>query len=50
MSKFQTFYRGQYTPREQPCLEEYLAQAKALQDRGPIDVQALIAGALPEEE
>ena len=48
MSKFQTFYRGQYTPREQPCLEEYLAQAKALADRGPIDVKALIAGTLPE--
>ena len=48
MSKFQTFYRGQYTSREQPCLEEYLAQAKALEERGPIDVQALIAGTLPE--
>ncbi len=48
MNEFETFYRGQWTEREKPCLEEYLAEARALEQRGPIDVDALIAGTLPE--
>lgn len=48
MSKFQTFYPGIYTDREKAGMEVFLAEAKALQERGPIDVKALISGTLPE--
>ena len=44
MGKFQIFYPGQYTEREQKGLEIYQAKIKELEDRGPIDVQALISG------
>ena len=49
MSKFQTFYPGIYTDREKAGMEVFLAEAKALQERGPIDVKALISGTLPED-
>lgn len=42
--KFVTVYPGQWTEREKPYAEEYMAKIKELEDRGPIDVQALIAG------
>lgn len=44
MSKFQMFYPGQWTEREKPYVTEYQAKIKELEDRGPIDVQALISG------
>ena len=42
--KFLTVYPGQWTEREKPYAEEYMAKIKELEDRGPIDVQALISG------
>ena len=44
MGKFQIFYPGKYTEREQAALEIYQAKIKELEDRGPIDVEALISG------
>ncbi len=46
---FLTLYPGQYTEREKAAVEKYLADNKAIADRGPIDVQALIHGTLPKE-
>lgn len=42
--KFVTVYPGVWTEREKPYAEEYFAKIKELEDRGPIDVQALISG------
>ena len=42
--KFITVYPGIWTEREKPYAEEYFAKIKELEDRGPIDVQALISG------
>lgn len=49
MSDFKLRYPGQYDEREKPLIEEYAAQCAAIAARGPIDVQALIAGALPTD-
>ena len=42
--KFVTVYPGVWTEREKPYAEEYFSKIKELEDRGPIDVQALISG------
>lgn len=42
--KFVTVYPGVWTEREKPYAEEYYAKIKELEDRGPIDVEALISG------
>ena len=42
--KFKTVYPGKWTEREKPYAEEYYAKIKELEDRGPIDVEALISG------
>jgi len=47
-SDFITLYPDQLTDREKPLVEKYIADNKAIEDRGPIDVQALIKGTLPE--
>jgi hypothetical protein len=47
-AEFVTVFPGQPTPREKPFVDEYLALNKAIADRGPIDVAALIDGRLPE--
>jgi hypothetical protein len=46
---FVTFYPGQYTEKEKAPVEKLLASNKAINDRGPIDVKALIAGKLTKE-
>jgi hypothetical protein len=46
---FITVYPGVYTEREKPLVAKYLAENKAIADRGPIDVQALIHGTLPKD-
>jgi len=46
---FLTLYPGQYTEREKAAVEKYLADNKAIADRGPINVQALIHGTLPKD-
>ena len=48
MSDFVTLYPGVYTEKEKALAEKYLADNKALEKRGEIDVQALINGKLPK--
>lgn len=47
-SQFLTLYPGIYTAREAALVQKYLADNKALRERGPIDVKALVAGKLPK--
>ena len=42
-------YPGVYTKKEKAPVEKYLAENKALEERGDIDVQALINGTLPKD-
>ncbi len=44
---FVVLYPGAYTEKERPLVDKYLADNKALEERGPIDVQALVSGTLP---
>jgi hypothetical protein len=46
---FLVLYPGVYTAREKPLVEKYLADNKAIADRGAIDVKALISGTLPKD-
>jgi hypothetical protein len=46
---FFKLYPGVYTEREKSLVEKYIADNKALEERGEIDVQALINGTLPKE-
>jgi hypothetical protein len=46
---FVVLYPGEYTEREEPLVDRYLADNKALEERGPIDAQALVSGKLPED-
>jgi hypothetical protein len=48
-SQYETLYPGVYTAREAPLVAQYLAQNRAISDRGPIDVRALVAGRLPAD-
>ncbi|MBN1627139.1 MAG: MaoC family dehydratase, partial [Deltaproteobacteria bacterium] len=48
-SDFITLYPGQYTEKEQAFVEQWIADNKAIEDRGPIDVQALINGTIPKD-
>jgi acyl dehydratase len=44
-----TVYPGVYTDREKAAVAAFIAENKALEDRGAIDVQALIHGTLPKD-
>ena len=46
MSDFVVLYPGVYTKREKTLVEKYLADNKAIEERGQIDVKALISGKL----
>ncbi len=46
MSDFLVQYPGVYTEKEKPLVEKYLADNKAIAERGQIDVKALISGKL----
>ena len=46
--KFIKVKPNEFTEQQQPLVDAYLAENKALEDRGPIDVQALISGSLAE--
>jgi len=48
MSDFLVLYPGVYTQKEKALAQKYLADNRALTERGPIDVQALIKGKLPK--
>ena len=45
---FVVLYPGVYTEKEKALVEKYLADNKAIEERGDIDVQALIKGTLPK--
>ncbi|NTV90580.1 MAG: MaoC family dehydratase [Clostridiales bacterium] len=45
---FVVVYPGVYTEKEKALVEKYLADNKAIADRGPVDVQALVNGTLPK--
>lgn len=46
---FIVVYPGVYTPKEKPLVEKYLADNRAIEERGEIDLQALIRGTLPQD-
>ena len=48
MSDFVVLHRGVYTEKEKALVEKYIAENKAITERGEINVQALIDGTLPE--
>ena len=48
-SDYVTLYPGIFTEKEKPYLEQYVAENKAIEDRGYVDIQALINGTLPED-
>jgi len=48
-SDFITLYPDKYTDKEKALVEKYIADNKAIEARGPIDVKALIAGKLPKD-
>jgi hypothetical protein len=46
---FVILYPGVYTEKEKALVEKYLADNKALEERGEIDLQALVNGTLPQD-
>jgi hypothetical protein len=46
---FVVLYPGVYTEKEKALVEKYLADNEALEERGDIDVQALVKGMLPKD-
>jgi hypothetical protein len=46
---FIVLYPGVYTEKKKALVEKYLADNRALEERGDIDVQALIKGTLPKD-
>ncbi len=46
---FIKLYPGVYSEREKSLVEKYIADNKALEERGQIDIQALINGTLPKD-
>ncbi len=49
MSDFKIRYPGVYDQREKPWIEQYTEETRRINERGPIDVQALISGKLPPD-
>lgn len=49
MSDFLTLYPGIYTDREKPPVEKFIADNKAIENRGAIDIQALINSKVPKD-
>lgn len=45
---FKTVYPGVWTPREEPYAKAYQDKIRELEERGPIDVEALISGRIPQ--
>ena len=46
---FQIQYPGVYPARQKELVEKYFADNQAINERGPVDVKALIAGTLPKD-
>lgn len=49
IGNFIKVYPNQYNEEQQPIVDAYLAENKAINERGPIDVNALVNGQLPED-
>jgi len=47
-SDFVVVYPGEYEGKEKAAVEKFIADNKALEERGPIDIKALISGTLPK--
>ena len=45
---FIVVYPGQYLEKEKKALEKYLEECERINSRGPLDVEALVNGTLPE--
>jgi hypothetical protein len=48
-SDFITLYPGVFSDLEKEAVVAWIAENKAIEDRGPVDLQALISGKLPED-
>lgn len=46
---FEILYPGVYTPREADLVEQRLAENRALEERGEVDLQALVTGQLSKD-
>lgn len=46
---FQILYPGVYTQKEKSLVEKFIAENKAIEDRGEIDIKAMINGTLPKD-
>lgn len=46
---FIVLYPGKYTEKEFPAVKKYWEECERINNRGEIDIQALIAGTLPED-
>jgi len=46
---FEVLYPGVLTEREKEPVAKFLAANRALRERGPVDVEALVSGALPSD-
>jgi len=47
-SDFVTVYPDKFTDKEKALVEKFIAENKAIDDRGPIDIKALVSGTLPK--
>jgi len=48
-SDFVTLYPGVFTEKEKASVEKWIAENKAIEERGQVDIQALIKGTLPKD-
>jgi hypothetical protein len=48
-SDYITLYPGVFTERAKALAGQYIAENRALEERGPVDIQALINGTLPKD-
>jgi hypothetical protein len=46
---FEVVYPGRYTKLEKEVFKKFIAECKAIDERGPVDVKALISGKLPPD-
>ena len=47
---YETFYGGQYSPEDQKAIDQAMEERNAINNRGPVDIQALVSGKLDEVE
>lgn len=49
LSDFEVVYPGVFTQKEKALAEKYLADNRAIAQRGPLDLESLVAGTLPAD-